>query len=96
VGQGRSGISKLSDSAINALEGQAIASFGDAATLGMWAFSTGLLLDGLFQIGMLPLLQLTVIFSVLIVYSGPVLFIARLMLYRRNEAFSAALLARSI
>jgi hypothetical protein len=71
VGQGRSGISKLSDSAINALEGQAIASFGDAATLGMWAFSTRLLLDGLFQIGMLPLLQLTVIFPVWRVQSNP-------------------------
>jgi succinate-acetate transporter protein len=87
VGQGWPDISKLSDSAINALEGRAVAGFGDAATLGMWAFSTGLLLDGLFQIGVLPLQQLAVIFPVVIVYSGPVLFIAGLMLYRRNEAF---------
>jgi succinate-acetate transporter protein len=79
--------SQLSDGAVKALEGQAIASFGNAATLGMWAFATGLLLDGLFQIGVLPLQRLTVIFPVLIVYSGPVLFIVGLLLYRRNEAF---------
>lgn len=86
-GKGGPVFSKLSDNAINALEARAIASFGDAATLGMWAFATGLLLDGLFQIGVLPFQQLTVIFPVLIVYSGPVLFIAGLLLYRRNEAF---------
>jgi succinate-acetate transporter protein len=39
------------------------------------------------QIGVLLPQQLTVIFAVLIVYSGPVLFIAGLLLYRRNEAF---------
>jgi uncharacterized protein len=79
--------SKLSDAAVHALEGRAIASFGDAATLGLWAFATGLLFDGLFQIGVLPLHFFIVIFPILIVYPGAALFIAGLMLYRRNDTF---------
>ena len=39
----------ISDDAAHAVEGRTLASFGDAASVGMWAFGTGALTSGLFQ-----------------------------------------------
>ncbi|HLH91999.1 MAG TPA: acetate uptake transporter [Xanthobacteraceae bacterium] len=79
----------LTDNAVHAVEGRAMASFGDAAALGMWAFATGALMSGLFQAKILPLEQLALLFPQLLVYSGAVLFIAGLFLFRRNNSFLA-------
>lgn len=78
---------RLPDNTIRGLEGQAIASFGDAATLGMWAFATGIWTTGLFQSNLLPLPQMVLLFPVMLIYAGVVLFISGLFLYRRNDTF---------
>lgn len=82
--------SHLADDTVQALEGRTIASFGDAATLGMWAFATGALATGLFEASILPMAQMQLLFPVLLSYSGVVLFIAGLFLFRRNNTFLAS------
>lgn len=82
--------SHLSDATVHGLEGRSIASFGDAATLGFWAFATGIWITGLFQSGVLPQTEMQLLFPLLLVFSGLVLFIAGLFLYRRNNTFLAS------
>lgn len=79
--------SHLPDDAVRGIEGAAIASFGDAATLGLWAFATGIWTTGLFQTGLLPQSQMPLLVPGLLIYSGLVLFVAGLFLFRRDEAF---------
>jgi uncharacterized protein len=79
--------SHLSDETVHALEGRTIASFGDAATVGLWAFATGSLTAGLFQSELFPADQMVLLCPLLLAYSGPVLFIAGLFLFRRNNSF---------
>lgn len=82
--------SYLPDDALRSIEGAAIASFGDAATLGFWAFATGIWTTGLFQSGVLPQSAMPLLVPGLLIYAGIVLFIAGLLLYRRDEAFFAS------
>jgi succinate-acetate transporter protein len=82
--------SRLSDDTVHGLEGRTIATFGDAATVGMWAFATGAWVSGLFQVGLLPAGQMTLLCPVLLVYAGPVLLVAGLLLFRRNNSFLAS------
>jgi succinate-acetate transporter protein len=79
--------SYLSSETVHGLEGWAIASFGDAASLGMWAFATGIWTTGLFQTDVLWSGQMDLLFPSMLIYSGLVLFIAGLFLYRRNDNF---------
>ena len=79
--------SQLSEDTVHRLEGRTIASFGDAATLGMWAFATGIWTTGLFQSKLLPPEQMELLFPGMLVYAGLVLFIAGLFLFRRNNNF---------
>lgn len=88
--QGGPVFSHIPDNMVLAIEGRAVASFGDAATLGMWAFATGAGMTGLFASGLFPITQMILIFPLLLVYSGPVLFIAGLFLFRRNNNFLAS------
>lgn len=81
--------SHLSDETVHALEGRTIASFGDAATLGMWSFATGAWITGLFQSDLLPTEQISLLFPVLLVYAGLVQFVAGLLLFRRNNSYLA-------
>jgi uncharacterized protein len=79
--------SHLAEDTVRGLEGRAMASFGDAATLGMWAFATGIWTTGLFQSNLLPLPQTVLLFPGMLTYAGIVLLIAGLLLFRRNDAF---------
>ncbi|HJU16083.1 MAG TPA: GPR1/FUN34/YaaH family transporter [Stellaceae bacterium] len=79
--------SRLSTETVHGLEGRAIASFGDAASLGLWAFATGIWITGLFQTGILSMRETSLLFPTLLIYAGIVLFIAGLFLYRRNDNF---------
>jgi uncharacterized protein len=79
--------SRLSTETVEGLEARTMASFGDAATLGMWAFATGIWTTGLFQAEVLPIQQLVLLFPGMLIYAGLVLFIAGLFLFRRNNAF---------
>ncbi len=81
--------SHLDGETIEGIQGRAIASFGDSATLGMWAFATGAWITGLFQSNLQPQQQLNLLFPELLTYSGLVLFIAGLFLFRRNNTFFA-------
>jgi len=81
--------SHLTEDTVNGLEGAAIATFGDAASLGMWAFATGSLMAGLFQADLLPSIQASALYPLLLAYPGPAQFIAGLFLYRRNNNFLA-------
>jgi succinate-acetate transporter protein len=96
VGEGRDdegrrlALGKISCDGMNGLEGAAIATFGDAATVGMWAFATGSLMAGLFQADLLPSSQASALFPLLLAYPGPVLFIVGLSLFRRNNNFLAS------
>lgn len=83
-------LSRLSEDTVYGLEGRAMASFGDAAALGLWAFATGSCTAWLFQAEVLPSPQTALLFPVLIVYSGLILFIAGLFLFRRNNVFLAS------
>jgi succinate-acetate transporter protein len=78
---------RLSDDTVQGLHGKSVATFGDAATLGMWAFATGIWITGMFQANILPSSDVTRLFPLLLVYSGIVLFIAGLFLYGRNNTF---------
>lgn len=82
--------SHLSADTVRGLEGRTIASFGDAASLGMWAFATGIWTTGLFQSNLLPLPQMVLLFPSLLIYSGLVLFVAGLFLFRRNNSFQGS------
>lgn len=82
--------SHLSEDTVRGLEGATIASFGDAVTVGMWAFATGSLMAGLFQANLLPSSETSALFPLLLAYPGPVLLIAGLMLFRRNNSFLAS------
>lgn len=82
--------SRLSDSTVHGLEGVALATFGDAAATGMWAFGTGCWATGLFQAGILPFGRMSMSFPMLLAYAGAVLFIAGLFLFRRNNTFLAS------
>lgn len=77
--------SHLSADTVIALDGRTIASFGDPASLGMWAFATGAWLTGLFQSNLLPSSDLVLLFPVALIYSGLVLLIAGLFMFRRNN-----------
>jgi succinate-acetate transporter protein len=79
--------SQLTDDTVHALEATTIATFGDSATVGMWAFATGSLTTGLFQANLLPTQQMALLFPLLLVYSGPVLLVAGFLLFRRNNSF---------
>lgn len=79
--------SHLSTETVQGLEGWSIASFGDAASLGLWDFATGIWITGLFQTGILPLRETSLLFPTMLIYAGIVLFIAGLFLYRRNDNF---------
>ncbi|HEX5454041.1 MAG TPA: GPR1/FUN34/YaaH family transporter [Stellaceae bacterium] len=79
--------SRLPAARVQEIEGRAIASFGDAVTLGMWAFATGIWTTGLFQTELLPRREMILLFPPLLVYAGLVLFTAGLFLYRRNDTF---------
>jgi succinate-acetate transporter protein len=79
--------SHLSDEVIHGLEGRTMATFGDAGTVGMWAFASGACLTGLFQANLLPEHQLALLFPALIAYSGVVLITAAFFLFRRNNSF---------
>jgi succinate-acetate transporter protein len=79
--------SYLSTDTIHGVEGWTMASFGDAASLGMWAFATGIWTSGLFQAGVLAPRQIDLLFPSMLIYGGLVLFIAGLFLYRRNDNF---------
>src|SRR5579884_902460 len=81
--------SHLKDDTVMALEGSAIATFGDAAVLGFWAFATGIWITGLFQTNIAPLSERGLLFPSLLIYAGVVLFMAGLFLYRRNNLFFA-------
>lgn len=82
--------SHLTEDTVNGLEGRTIASFGDPATLGMWAFGTGIWTTGLFQANLLPSGHMVLLFPVDLVYSGLVLLIAGLFLFRRNNSFQGS------
>ncbi|HEY6578007.1 MAG TPA: GPR1/FUN34/YaaH family transporter [Rhizomicrobium sp.] len=82
--------SNLSDDTVRGLEARSIATFGDSATVGVWAFATGAWMTGLFQAGLLPVRDLTNLFPVLLVYAGLVLFVSGLFLFRRNNTFLAS------
>jgi succinate-acetate transporter protein len=79
--------SYLSTETVHGLEGWAIASFGDAASLGMWAFATGIWTTGLFQTEVLSPRQIDLLFPSMLLYAGLVLLIAGLFLFRRNDNF---------
>jgi succinate-acetate transporter protein len=85
--QGGPVFTHLSDATVNGIEARTIASFGDAVTLGMWAFATGIWTTGLFQTGLLPQHEMVLLFPAMLVYAGIILFIAGLFLYRRNNTF---------
>jgi succinate-acetate transporter protein len=84
--------SYLSTDTIHGVEGWTIASFGDAASLGMWAFATGIWTSGLFQAAVLAPRQIDLLFPSMLIYGGFVLFIAGLFLYRRNDNFLGSML----
>jgi uncharacterized protein len=81
---------RLSEDTVRGLEGAAMATFGDAATVGMWAFASGALMAGLFQANVLPSSATAALFPMLLVYPGAVLFIAGLLLFRRNNNLLAS------
>lgn len=80
----------LSEDTVNALEARTMASFGDAASLGMWAFATGVWITGLFEARVLPMQEMALLFPVALIYSGIVLLIAGLFLFRRNNNFQGS------
>lgn len=81
---------RLSEETVRGLEGFAMATFGDALSVGMWAFASGALMAGLFQANVLPSSTAAALFPVLLVYPGAVLFIAGLLLFRRNNNLLAS------
>ena len=81
---------RLSEDTVHGLEGFAMATFGDAASVGMWAFASGALMGGLFQANVLPSAATAALFPLLLVYPGAVLFIAGLLLFRRNNNLLAS------
>jgi uncharacterized protein len=80
----------LSQETVHGLEGVAMATFGDAASVGMWAFASGALMAGLFQANVFPSSAETALFPVLLAYPGAVLLIAGLLLFRRNNNLLAS------
>jgi uncharacterized protein len=81
---------RLSEDTVHGLEGFAMATFGDAVSVGMWAFASGALMAGLFQADVLPSDATAALYPILLVYPGIVLFIAGLLLFRRNNNLLAS------
>ena len=80
----------LTEDTVNGLDGFTMTTFGDAASVGMWAFASGALMGGLFQADVLPSAAAAALFPLLLVYPGAVLFIAGLLLFRRNNNLLAS------
>ncbi|HKS90277.1 MAG TPA: GPR1/FUN34/YaaH family transporter [Stellaceae bacterium] len=79
--------SHLTEPTVLGFEAQGIATFGNASTLGLWAFATGIWTTGLFQTGLLPQRDMNLLFPEMLIYAGIVLLIAGLFVYRRNDTF---------
>lgn len=84
--------SALTRREVEVLEGRSIASVGDSATVGLWAFGTGAWVTGLVEAGVFPVAAMTALVPLLLVNSGVVQFISGLLLYRRTNTFLASAL----
>lgn len=82
-------MSRRTESDIALLEEQAMATIGDPAPLGLWAFATGTWMAGVVMGGLYPQSTLPGLAPVLLIFAGLVQFIAGLFAYRRANSLAA-------